>query len=1460
MIREGLSAMNPAASAASWWRAHHATPAATSNAQNGIKSDEKEPLFQFTYEKRPFGLNCDHKVRVKCQSVEVVWCAAAARWAARWGGAAGAGDAGRAMAHVRDHTRATLRTHYERLLHENRLPNERRSWQVELDISAPQILFVEDLCERDAAVVLVDFGRLRLHNANLSDDDPRTAPLDDDEERFMTPCSTPPGSLLSPASPPDPPHTPPRPLDAARLHTSLYDRYKIELSELQILVGRVRDNWKYAHTKATSALHLLDRFTISLQAERRVLQTHDPQYPSAALCGSLPALVAHLSEHKLSALRRVLAAYTAHNAASASPPTAQTRSAEDEEEQVQDEDSVATENEQSEYSVHNNATLLLLQFAIDQLSLEVQSRGRSIAEVQVCGVRAAVSTRPADTSLSLSVHSLLLVDALQTYGPDFELLVASHKHVGMDTASGSIRGSEPTSPVSPTSPASPEPRAAPTPLALHHALYNLRYSTEPEPRPLSPSPSWATGVQSSMTSNNLTAGFNWGTRGTANVWSDGWGSEGPAWAAPGLVDSEALIAVDLCIVKGEADSEDLRIANILFNNLDVIANQETIVELIGFVQRVTGGGTGGGAGSGAGRSAPQENQPTSSSADDIIMSGASRTELTFDFHRLGVLLVRAGVRDGELVAHKIATATVCDARIQATAHGSLVEVSGSLGGVQVVSLSEEAGLHSRVLSAGRPPAPLAAHSQPTDEKALYFTISRDVLPADEDAGEAGAEVTGTGRVSVSVSVRVASVWYTHSGTLLRELQSCLTEFKRYLANLARSIRDAAHDMALGLVHPRADSLYSNPKVSLSMEGVSPRRRTTSLAYSLDEPDRDQRIVLSVSVELESPVVVLPRAARSPQVFVAHLGRMSLTNTPGAPNDTRYTVRVRDISLVSLEVSEELLRQGRASSTNMQQLYETSRGKPVLHDTALHLAITLADGDVKCSVEGAVVGGLHVTASRAQYQQLLDTLRWITDARAAEQHAPDTRLQHERNSTLSEPAVPTLRLDPAVRAAVLAAPLAPPPAPAGHHTPYIVAFELADFTVELLADLGEGERSLVALTFREFHLRHEHLHPYETALQVSLFSITMEDLSKEPDSRHRLLMVSHTAPGPPKAVFVSKSCPDFTRQPDVYSPIPDVPAPTRVPSLPALNVPNTRERVRERQESRCGPTPPCSPVLSAEAEFGPPGDCGEDNLVWVSVITRLPQHPHEKSNQVAKETKVEFNSLKLVLSIDSWVAVLDFFGVVGDESESEEKTEATHERENKTQNSGDTNTKDKDVTDSAEGADGAGGGEVSSLSVVVRSLSVVVVGTRGEVCRARVARAAVRARRGPAGRHVRAALGALALTDLAPRAPLWRDRLRTTTTNALTLHYHRLREEGASKTWSSPDDSWVCVRAADTEPFSFGARRGRAGGARGAGPGGDVTAPLHRLVLRVEGWSPLDPVCVDRVGVFFRHVTHDVRSL
>jgi len=52
--------------------------------------------------------------------------------------------------------------------------------------------------------------------------------------------------------------------------------------------------------------------------------------------------------------------------------------------------------------------------------------GLSVAELQVGRVRAAFVQKPFETSIGFAVHSLLVVDALQMLGHDYELLVASH--------------------------------------------------------------------------------------------------------------------------------------------------------------------------------------------------------------------------------------------------------------------------------------------------------------------------------------------------------------------------------------------------------------------------------------------------------------------------------------------------------------------------------------------------------------------------------------------------------------------------------------------------------------------------------------------------------------------------------------------------------------------------------------------------------------------------------------------------------------------------------------------------------------------------------------------------------------------------------------------------------------------------------------------------------------------------
>ena len=72
-----------------------------------------------------------------------------------------------------------------------------------------------------------------------------------------------------------------------------------------------------------------------------------------------------------------------------------------------------------------------------------------MAEVQVTNMKAGVTRRPYDTNLAIYIHFLVLMDALQTFGPDYELLVASHKYVTVDSVIESFRGSDSASPGSP---------------------------------------------------------------------------------------------------------------------------------------------------------------------------------------------------------------------------------------------------------------------------------------------------------------------------------------------------------------------------------------------------------------------------------------------------------------------------------------------------------------------------------------------------------------------------------------------------------------------------------------------------------------------------------------------------------------------------------------------------------------------------------------------------------------------------------------------------------------------------------------------------------------------------------------------------------------------------------------------------------------------------------------------------
>ncbi|XP_034247458.1 vacuolar protein sorting-associated protein 13D isoform X2 [Thrips palmi] len=984
-------------------------------------SQTEEALFELVYELKPFNSTSDYRLHVRSQSLDVVYNPAAVEWLTNFftqpyqqldGALRQAARHGYQA--MKRRTRQELMRNWEELL-EGHLSN-RKTWELELNISAPQIILVEHFCDKNAVIAVVDFGRFHLstqdsHRIETQAPPPlitTTRDSDDEDDAFQTPCSTPPGSAASESGSEKDEvidetlnsqmsgDVNKEGLNEWSLHHRLYDRYTVEFGDLQILVGKVKDNWKYAHLKGTSTLHVLDRFNISLQIERRVVFTRDPQFPSLTVSGNLPKLVVHVNESKIDALRTMVDIISGRGLPSPfrsqEPPTTKDNS------EVSDPDeNMSAEKDEEIHIEKTMSRLVMLQFSIDQMALEVQSRGRSVAELQVSGVRAGFTKRPFDTSLSLSVHSLLLVDALQTFGPDFELLVASHKHVGMDSVSGSLRDSEPTSPTSPGSPSpdvqSPRSTKFTTPLALTQALSSLQHDSS-GPRAISPS--WSVPSPPPMiTSPQFLPGGGLSAR--------------ASYVGLDTFDHEALITIEILLVSPDCPTnndpndpsprEALQIVSVQFNNLDIIANQETIVELIGFSRRVfpqlkkrSTATHVPRSSSPSGRSASQSrtehmsHSPSPSAATQIpqglgsaLSPPTARTELSFDFHRLNVLLLRAVLKDNVHTGRKIATATMSEAKIHATIGQQLV-VGGSLGGLQVLDLTPEGQKHQRILSLGKDPlvsdrqpdlvtclgADLYSMGQPSgstcpEEKqvqAFSFSVSRSlesIVPGPVSSGERGLSSNQQESEAVDVKIRMASVLYTHSPCLVNELGSCASEFKQYLSNLASSIKSAATEMALGLVHARAEalaqSLYMSSRLSASFYGgsgselSSPKRRRRSVSRSSevyesvsnttnpslcntkgnvtptspgdgDEDSLASATELRLDVVLDTPVVVVPRCPTSSEVLVAHLGKISISNihdsNPAGVQDSQehlwgtgqskeqYSIEIRDMNLFSLD--------------------------------------------------------------------------------------------------------------------------------------------------------------------------------------------------------------------------------------------------------------------------------------------------------------------------------------------------------------------------------------------------------------------------------------------------------------------------------------------------------------------------------------------------------------------------------
>ncbi|KAJ8370962.1 hypothetical protein SKAU_G00109900 [Synaphobranchus kaupii] len=1220
-------------------------------------------------------------------------------------------------------TKAEIRQTIDQLLVGEFIENSKR-WTMKLDICAPQVVFPDDFQTEDPMLVVVDLGRILLTN---SQEDPKTKTKTEQsegdefsDEEYQTPLATPPGS------PPPELETEfkgqgksPELSSSQPYCRNLYEKYSLSFNDLQIMVGRYRDNWKHLQESEVGPTHVVEKFNVLLQLEQRLRYTSDPQLPGAVLSGTLPDLKVHINLEKMTALRSCLTRLGSpgskedgdladgENARTPDPLTLR------HEKIFQREDSQwklqgSTKNlaqsvqtlEQHTREVLVESRLLLAEFNINYMQLGVESGGRYISVLKVFGTNAHFVKRPYDAEVSLTVHGLLLVDTLQTYGSDFDLLVASHKHLSFDVPTGSLRESQPSSPISP-----------------EHKLLEMTTLRGESPPGLS--------------------------------------FEKVSPFSSFLKDQDALIKLEYQFVSSDCPSmnldSSLQVTSILVNNLDIILNPETMVELLKFLQK----------------SFPKEEntstpstqqpsqQPDAGVPDEIFQSTYDQnTEVTVEIHRLNLLLLRTvatgTVLGGEKRGMKIATASINGTKVNVSM-GSRLDVNGSLGCIQLVDLTQEGGRSQFVVSIGN------MEELPTAGGIDFFS----------DAGGTPSEALNfhlleKSQGECSLRLQMASLHYNHSAKFLKELSLSANEVED---NFRSMLKTAATKVSTVLATKTAEysgmvSLFETPSRRTRTQSPShwtcPFEDEEDLIVPEKEPSLDSFMVkLILNVSIDSPVVSIPRKPGHPELLVGHLGSITIQNFVAGQDSSereRLQVEVKDIRLYSLNTSHlasrKTTRKDSSSSSRFSPSHDVSVSKEEPRFTRHDFFEYLSRGKA-----------FHI---------LKDTTIQFTLEKVPLDE--DTQFSF---LTCDEPFNSTslMKVDGKFVNAVqvfLAKPV----------------YEQGGLFARDPPLAGLSYASLSSSLYTSLPLQaHSPPHQSPSFTQLTLRSLLMEDLLEpNPDSKYKHLMVSRGAPKPstfsPKE-YLSQSCPSSSNA--LY---PDMPRSLPAHMEEAQNVFQFYQRHpstpaaggrKSKKEPECPSTPPPSPTRNTPSPHPPPDF--DDSLVHINVLLVDRHHPEFRSRygSVGRSVDVDFNCLDVLITLQTWVVILDFFGIGSTANNHAVRVPSASQQ----------SIPGHPVL--SPGPDDLGGfypdiGEEepiepvnTKLDLKVHSLTLVLNKKTNELAKASVSKLTAYMEIIEGDLTLQGSLGSLSLSDLTPHGDLYRERFTTRGGEALVFNIHKYGE-------------------------------------------------------------------------------------
>uniref|UniRef100_H2ZA75 UBA domain-containing protein n=1 Tax=Ciona savignyi TaxID=51511 RepID=H2ZA75_CIOSA len=1202
-----------------------------------------------------------------------------------------------------------------------------RRWKVVLDICAPEIIIPQDISDPKGKTVIFNLGHVNVASHLEDNDDEKvvecSTPDNDSDDDFRTPLNSPPpeySTFIDPAK-----SQPPTPgkltyngkhevLSETMMLDKMYERFHISFSNLQVLVASNNLEWSGTQFGGSSRFHFIQPFSLNLQIDRRVVSTLDPMYPALKVSGKLPHLTLHISHLKVRTVEWCIKQFQTEISASNPPSEGEVGGKEadlwipgsfrddpDHAKSVQ----LSCDFLINQVAIFYKVKVLTASYSLFCFALTCYNNymdNRFISVLEVNRVQTIFTKRPFDDSTELSIYSLLLVDVMQQLGKDFELLLASHRSVCLDMDSGEILDSGATSPI-------------------------------PSSHQLSPNLSMLDHVNDSLQFYASEYLIN------VHLQTHQYGS-------PHMVPTTTKR-------KTTVDAK--------FSNLDAVFNVKSWTKILSFLHNLI-----------ASDQPKQESWASNlinTTKKETIKSRAmkvlndSEIHINFDFNKLNVLFLRHIYTQSKTVGRKVATATLQSARIESK-ESSNITVRGSVASLQVQDLTMvnhwgTRNLGSEIVNVG------FVDSQRTETFCNAVATETHSFSYLQLPGDSAHEQT---EQESKVSLELALICYIHSPRLVQEVLALTDEVNEAYKDMARSIIEKVSDYSKTILgqDTRSEEQMNEPH--------KPRKPGSKLDFVM---------------KLRSPLIAFPKFAESYELVVANLGEITVSNNPDIDSSQSPMDRLR-ISIVnmnlrthrqieaeienkksgSISIGPNILMLKKSCTTSSHTSGETSDYE-ILHNTSLELKV---DKVGPCCTEYAsCMGGISdkqmcmeihtestttFSLSKGTYEQILKTLDNISFGGDIDE-IPTTHTQPKHSVSAPDVAFVS-KLPPERRATqpnwkfeegLLFEPSSSEDISENlvnivqtrKYTPLKVNFRVPCLLFQLDGDLGDGQQGIVKVTIHDFEAAYDKENRFGTSFDLSLGSLDIQDLLQPEGSLN-----SRSSRLPPPPNYLSTSCPDVPTHPLIS----DTKLSTSLPAMEdPLHFPLHSMTGRHRLI--------CTDKEDKMVDHSNVANTTHNNtLVHITafLVDGKSVAYQKVYNRTNRNIDIDFNSLDCKVNLQTWVVLLDFFGI----GTSPKKTfQIDQETEQEFPDLTQLDVKSYYENQPEDHIN-------SDIDFTVRHFSIMLVKPEYELLKADVTNLQLHAQLKDGRMRVNGQLGGLAVSDLTPNGFLYKERFIFTGDKAL----------------------------------------------------------------------------------------------